>query len=151
MDDYTKLKTALNLARKLHKNDKDKANDDYIFHPVLVALECESIDEKVVALLHDVIEDHGDEISYDDLLNMGFNVEIIDALKLVTHVRDKSIKDIKIEYREYIKKLKESNNKIAINVKLADLKNNSDISRLDGKKPFKYEEYLWAIDYLSKK
>ena len=151
MDDYTKLKTALNLARKLHKNDKDKANDDYIFHPVLVALECESIDEKVVALLHDVIEDHGDEISYDDLLNMGFNVEIIEALKLVTHVRDKSIKDIKIEYREYIKKLKESNNKIAINVKLADLKNNSDISRLDGKKPFKYEEYLWAIDYLSKK
>ena len=151
MDDYTKLKTALNLARKLHKNDKDKANDDYIFHPVLVALECESIDEKVVALLHDVIEDHGDEISYDDLLNMGFNVEIIEALKLVTHVRDKSIKDIKIEYREYIKKLKESNNKIAINVILADLKNNSDISRLDGKKPFNYEEYLWAIDYLSKK
>ena len=93
-----------------------------------------------VALLHDVVEDT--DYTFDDLRNEGFPKEIIDAIKLLTH-------DPSVPYLDYINKIKE--NVISTKVKLADLKHNSDLSRLNlsvDKIPPKLELYLQAIKIL---
>lgn len=148
-NEYLLLKEALEISRECHEWQKDKAGDDYIFHPVLVALQCSTLNEKIVALLHDCIEDHPDKVDFVTLSNI-FPFEVIEALKLLTHIKDDSIQDEHQEYREYIKRIKNSNNTIAINVKMADLTNNSDLSRLNGVKSNKYDDYIWAIEYLKK-
>lgn len=73
-----------------------------------------------VALLHDVVEDS--ETSLNDLIEEGFPKEVTDAIALMTH-------DERIPYMEYVVEIK--NNPIARVVKLADLRHNSDLSRLD--------------------
>ena len=138
-DDYKSLKKALDLARRKHDGQKDKAGDDYIFHPITVALQCKSVEAKTVALLHDVLEDS--DTSTKELEELGFDWQIIEALSLLNH--DKSQ-----PYEEYIKKIKESGNRLAVEVKLADLTTNMDTGRLGGNKPPKYELYKWAYDYL---
>ena len=127
----------------------DKAGVDYIYHPLAVAEKCSNPKEKVVALLHDVLEDT--YVSEDELKDNGFSNEIIEAVKLVTHEKDTGIKDEEEEYKTYIRKLKETGNQIAINVKIADLTHNSDISRTGNKPTRKTEWYKWAIDYLQNK
>ncbi len=94
-DDYKSLKKALDLARRKHDGQKDKAGDDYIFHPITVALQCKSVEAKTVALLHDVLEDS--DTSTKELEELGFDWQIIEALSLLNH--DKSQ-----PYEEYIKK-----------------------------------------------
>mgnify|MGYP003328674011 CR=1 FL=1 len=137
---YKQLTLALDIAKKAHEKQKDKAGVDYIYHPITVALLCEKPEEKIVALLHDVVEDT--DISFDFLEAKGFSKEVIDALKLVTHIKNEKVLDIHEEYRNYIKKLKASKNEIAINVKIADLTNNSDLTRTNGIKSLKYEDYI---------
>lgn len=138
-DEYKSLKMALDLARRKHEGQKDKAGDDYIFHPVTVALQCKTTEAKTAALLHDVLEDT--DTSIEELESLGFGWQIIEALSLLNHDENKT-------YEEYIKHIKESDNRIAIEVKLADLTNNMDTERLGGRKPPKYELYKWAYDYL---
>ncbi len=96
----------------------------------------------ISALLHDVIEDHGDKYSLSFLEKEGFPCEVIDALKLLTHEKN-------TPYMDYIKAI--SNNLVATKIKLADLKHNTDLSRVNEKKPEKYDTYLEAIDYLNSK
>lgn len=148
MNDYEMLNTALTIAKEAHAGQVDKAVADYIFHPVMVSLVCETVQEKVVALLHDTIEDCPDKVNYDLLREKGFPNEILEALELVTHIKNADFEDYRSEYKWYIQSLRQSHNKTAINVKIADLTHNSDISRLNGKKSPKYDLYLWAIDYL---
>ena len=124
----------------------DKAGVDYIYHPLAVAKMCDDPKEKVVALLHDVLEDT--YVTEEELRNNGFEEEIIDAIRLVTHKRDASIADDEEEYKTYIRKLKETGNQIAINVKIADLTHNSDISRTSNKPTRKTEWYKWALNHL---
>ena len=82
-DDYKLTKKALDLARAKHSGQADKSRDDYIFHPVMVALECETVDAKIVALLHDVLEDT--DTTVEELSTLGFSQKTIDALLLLTH------------------------------------------------------------------
>lgn len=102
---------------------------------------CEGEEEKIVAYLHDVIEDTAYTI--EDIKQYGFNQNVIEALLLLTH-------DKKQDYDSYIKALK--HNDIARNVKLSDLKHNSDLSRLktindtDLQRVNKYKKY---INYLT--
>ena len=123
-----------------HKNDTDKSGYPYFMHPMTLAVQFDDEASVCVAFLHDVIEDHGDIYSFAYLEKEGFYKEIIDALKLLTHVD-------RVDYIEYVKKIKE--NPIARRVKLADLKHNSDLSRKGGEKPPKYELYQEAIKILS--
>ena len=117
---YTPLtKKAIKLAYKAHKDQYDKAGLPYINHPLHLA---ESMDDEyttIVALLHDVVEDT--DITLDDLAK-EFPKEVIDALKLLTHQKS-------IPYMDYVAKIK--TNDIARAVKIADLKHNSDLTRLD--------------------
>ena len=111
-----------------------------MFHPYHLAELMDTEDSVCVALLHDTVEDTS--ITFEDLINEGFNDNVIEALKLLTHTDD-------TPYMEYIKKIK--TNPLAVKVKLADLYHNSDLTRLDlsiHKIPPKIEIYKEAIKYL---
>lgn len=139
---YTiKTKTALKLCFEAHKHQCDKSGLPYVFHPFHLAEQMEDETTTIVALLHDVIEDTNYTLS--DLSNMNFGNDIIDAISVLTH-------DSNIPYMEYIAKIKL--NPIAKKVKLADLKHNSDLSRLDVVTPKDKErvnKYLEAIELLN--
>ena len=138
---YTDLvKKASIISFEAHKEQKDKAGYPYFMHPMSLAMQFDDEESVCVALLHDVIEDHGDKYTFELLRNEGFNDVILEALKLLTH-------EDGVDYISYVKKIKE--NPIARRVKLADLKHNSDVSRKGGEKPPKYELYQEAIRILS--
>ena len=116
----TMTKKAMKLAYEAHQGQTDKNGMPYIFHPIHLAEQMEDENTTVCALLHDVVEDSSYTLA--DLQGMGFSPDIIDALALLTH--DKSV-----PYMDYVRKIKM--NRIASAVKLADLRHNSDLSRLD--------------------
>ena len=117
---YTeKIKKALEIAFDAHKDQVDKAGLPYIYHPFYLATQMETEDSIIVALLHDVVEDS--PYTFEDLENHGFSTTIIATLRLLTHEDSE-------DYITYIHRVKE--NELARIVKLADLKHNSDESRL---------------------
>ena len=138
---YTALtKKALKICFDAHKDQVDKTGMPYVFHPFHLAEQMDTEDAVCVALLHDTVEDT--DISFEDLINEGFNENIINALKLLTHNDD-------TPYLEYVARIKE--NPLTRKVKLADLRHNSDLTRIDlnvDKIPPKYNLYLEAIKYL---
>lgn len=118
---YTDLtKRALKLCFAAHKDQTDKSGIPYVFHPFHLAEQMPDEATTVVALLHDVVEDT--PYTLEDLAEMGFPQPVLEALKLLTH-------DPSVPYLDYVVKLK--NNPIARQVKLADLRHNSDLTRLD--------------------
>ena len=139
---YTNLtKQALKLCFEAHKEQVDKSGIPYVFHPFHLAEQMTDEATTVVALLHDVVEDT--ELTFDDLEKQDFGEEIISALKLLTHNDD-------TPYMDYVAKIK--TDKIATTVKLADLKHNSDLSRLDvvdEKALNRKEKYEKAMKFLT--
>ena len=111
------IEKALKIASKAHKMQKDKNGKPYINHPIAVSNMVSSKDAKIVALLHDVIEDTPMKLS--DLEN-DFPTHIVSAVDAMSR-RDGET------YWDYIKRV--SQNPIAIEVKLADLKHNLDPTR----------------------
>lgn len=112
------LEKAIRIAVNAHYEQKDKGGKPYIFHPLRVMDNCASLETKIVAILHDVVEDTDVEM---ESLALEFPSKIIEALKLLTHRAD-------VAYMDYIEKIKE--NPISREVKIADLKDNSNTSRL---------------------
>ena len=118
---YTEAtKKALKLCFEAHKEQIDKTGMPYVFHPFHLAEQMSDEETTVCALLHDVIEDT--DYTLVDLENMGFSKTVLEALALLTHSED-------VPYMDYVKLISE--NKIARAVKIADLKHNSDLTRLD--------------------
>lgn len=118
---YTEhTKKALKLCFKAHRDQVDKSGLPYVFHPFHLAEQMDTEETVCVALLHDVVEDT--DYTIGDLIAMGFPKPVTDALALMTH-------DENVPYLDYVSKLKD--NPIARQVKLADLKHNSDLTRLD--------------------
>ena len=118
---YTEnAKKALKLCFEAHKEQTDKSGLPYVFHPFYLAEQMEDEDTTVTALLHDVVEDT--DYTLEDLAAMGFSRNVTEALALLTH-------DETVPYMEYVKALR--NNPIARRVKLADLRHNSDLHRLN--------------------
>lgn len=132
---------ALAIAEDAHKGQVDKAGVDYIQHPLFVASLVEGELAKTVALLHDVVEDS--DWTLEDLRKEGLPEEVVQAVGILTKKRNEN-------YEEYILRVKQ--NPLARQVKLADLKHNSDLSRLanvtdrDRKRVAKYQK---AISFLS--
>ena len=110
---------ALELAVEKHKNQTDKAGNPYILHPLHVMENVNSKEGKIVAILHDIIEDT--DITEDYLFKIGLSKRIVDAVVALTRSED-------IDYQEYIKNL--SSNPLAKELKLADLEHNMDLKRL---------------------
>ena len=117
---YTEqTKKALKLCFEAHKEQVDKSGMPYVFHPFHLAEQMKDEVTCTVALLHDVVEDT--DYTLEDLRAMGFEAAVIDALTLLTH-------DPKEPYMDYVARIKD--NPVAKAVKLADLKHNSDRTRL---------------------
>lgn len=138
---YTDLtKKALKISFNAHKNQVDKSGMPYVFHPFHLAEQMDDEYSVCVALLHDVVEDT--DITIEDLRAEGFPKEVINAIELMTH-------NDSVSYLDYVKAIK--NNPIARKVKSADLKHNSDLSRLDkidDKALERVEKYKKAIEIL---
>ncbi len=139
---YTPMtKKALKLCFEAHKEQVDKSGMPYVFHPFHLAEQMNTEETTIVALLHDLVEDTTYTIK--DLINMGFEKKVTDAIALMTHTDD-------VEYMDYVRIIK--GNPIAKIVKLADLKHNSDLTRLDivDEKAFqRKEKYQKAIELLN--
>ena len=115
---YTPLTVkAMKLAYRLHHGQTDKAGVPYIFHPYHLAEQMTSEYAVCAALLHDTVEDT--DITIGELSQM-FPREVVDAVRLLTH-------ESGMPYLDYIRRIK--SDPIAREVKLADLKHNSDQSR----------------------
>ena len=138
---YTeKTKRALGLCFEAHKEQTDKSGMPYVFHPFHLAEQMETEETTVVALLHDVVEDT--DYTLAELAEMGFGEPVIAALALLTH-------DDATDYMDYVRAIKD--NPIAKAVKLADLRHNSDLTRLDvvdEKALARREKYLNAMELL---
>lgn len=134
------LKKAYEIASMAHKNQKDKGGAEYINHPVAVSAMVESLEEKIVALLHDVVEDT--RVTLEELKSFGFNDNVIAAIDAISKKAGESTDD-------YMNRVK--NNKLACSVKKADLLHNMDISRLKvvNKKDLeRLDKYQYIYNYL---
>lgn len=136
------LALAETIAVNAHKSQLDKGGHPYINHPRFVSAHCTSPESRIVGMLHDVVEDT--DVTLDALREYGFNEDILMAIDLVTKKKGP-------DYDEDIYYEKIKTNSIAREVKLADLKHNSDISRIPHptKKDIqKIEYYKSRIEYL---
>ena len=113
------LERAIKLAKKYHEGQFDKGGSPYIEHPLRVMEGVESIDEKILAVLHDVLEDC--DASRDELINEGIPECLVEKLEILCKGKNEN-------YFDYIDRIKVD--KSTINVKLSDLKDNMNLKRL---------------------
>ena len=136
------LEDAILLAVKAHRGRKDKAGAVYILHPLTVMLHMKTKDERIVAVLHDVVEDT--KYTLEDLRKAGYSQKVLRSLDYLTK-RDGE------EYEEFIKRVK--HNPLARKVKMADLKDNLDLKRIRKPKQrdfMRIEKYRRALSELMK-
>lgn len=114
------LERAIQIATEAHKGQFDKAGREYIGHPIRVMEMGKTEDEKIVGVLHDVIEDT--DWTFERLEAEGFSQEVINALRCVTQTSENE------NYDEFIDRVKK--NPLAASVKINDLTDNMDIRRL---------------------
>jgi len=113
------LEKAIELATTHHRGQVDKGGNAYILHPLAVMMRVKTTEEKIVAVLHDIIEDT--PVTLDELRQHLFPEHIILAIDTLTKRKKES-------YDKYIWRIK--NNPIALVVKLADLEENLDLTRI---------------------
>ncbi len=113
------LDRAIRIASKAHEGQKDKAGQPYILHPLRVMFNVKNETEMICAILHDVIEDT--DISIEHLREEGFSEAVLDAIDALTK-RDNE------NYDDFIDRV--IKNKIACQVKLADMMDNMDLTRI---------------------
>jgi GTP diphosphokinase / guanosine-3',5'-bis(diphosphate) 3'-diphosphatase len=113
------LERAVEIAAKAHAGQVDKAGAPYLLHPLRLMLKMRGPDARIAAVLHDVVEDTG--LTFERLEAEGFSQEVLYAVRLLTH-------DPAEDYFAYLERLK--SNRIAHEVKLADLEDNLDLSRI---------------------
>lgn len=137
------LDRAIIMATKAHKGQLDKADKPYILHPLYLMTKVLSIRCKIIAVLHDVLEDT--DLCEEDLMDAGFPDEIISSIKLLTRGKE--------SYKDYIQTL--SSDWAARRVKMADLNHNLDLSRLtyplgnsDLKRIAKYQEARQDLEWI---
>ena len=114
------LERAIQIAVEAHAGAKDRGGKAYILHPIGVMMRCETDEEKIVAILHDVVEDT--DWTFDALREEGFSKTIIEALETVTKHSDDE------DYDEFVQR--SLKNEIGRKVKIADLRDNLDVTRV---------------------
>lgn len=129
------LARAIEIAASAHKNQADKGGSPYILHPIRVMMSLDTEDEKIVGVLHDVVED-SDVWNFKRLREEGFEENILSALKSVTKLSEDE------DYQQFIKRA--AQNEIGRNVKIADIKDNLDITRIG---PLKEKDLLRINKY----
>jgi len=137
------LALAIYLASKGHLNQMDKGGNPYILHPLRLMNQFTDVELKIIAILHDYIEDT--DATLDDLIEYGFTTRVVLALDALTHRKGES-------YYDYV--LRIAANADATAIKKADLKDNSDITRLKNPKltevdVLRMEKYANTYQFLS--
>lgn len=127
-DEHQLLSLAIKLAEDAHKEALDKGGSPYIGHPLRVMSRMNATDEKIVAVLHDAIEDS--PLTLEDLSALGFSSSILEALDAITK-RDGE------NYEVYLSRVMV--NPIALKVKIADMTDNMDVSRIPNPTPKDYK------------
>lgn len=136
------LEKAIMIAAEAHAGQIDKGGQTYILHPLAVMSRVSSTDAKIVAVLHDVIEDT--PITVEDLKKEGFPIHIREAILAVTRTEDES-------YETFIERI--AQNELAVEVKLADLEENMKLDRIlkvTQKDKDRIVKYKQAYDHLKK-
>jgi len=118
-DNMPTLDRAIKIAAAAHIGQKDKSGQPYILHPLRVMFTVQTEEEKIVAVLHDTVEDT--EVTFEELKTNGFSDVIIEALRSVT----KNPGETRMDAARRAKA-----NPIGRQVKLADLKDNMNIDRI---------------------
>ena len=134
------LEHAIALAAKAHAGQVDKAGAPYILHPLRMMLRLTTLEERMVAVLHDVVEDCG--ISFEQLRAEGFSDEVVAGVDALTRREDET-------YEAFIERAGQS--PLGRRVKLADLEDNSDLSRIaspTARDLERLEKYGRAMAYL---
>lgn len=106
---------ALRIATAAHAGQLDRDGYPVILHPLTVGLMGHTDEEKMAGFLHDVVEDSS--VTFEDMLDEGIPVGVVNALRLLTHRKD-------TDYYDYIQSIIDSGNPIALQVKYNDLKHN---------------------------
>ena len=114
------LERAIQIAVQAHAGAKDRGGKAYILHPINVMMRVETEEEKIVAVLHDVVEDT--DWTFDELRKEGFSETIIEALTSVTKYSEDE------DYEQFVQRSLENN--IGRRVKIADLRENLDVTRI---------------------
>lgn len=114
------LEDAIVLAAQAHRGQLEKAGRPYILHPLRVMLGVATETERIAAVLHDVVEDT--QVTLADIAAAGFASEVVVAVDALTHRADES-------YEDYVERA--AANPIAHSVKVADLRDNMDLSRFE--------------------
>lgn len=114
------LNKAIEIAAIAHKGQIDKAGAPYILHPLRVMLTRDNELEQICAVLHDVVEDS--QITFEDLRKEGFSEIVIEILDCLTKREGES-------YDVFIGRI--LNNQVACRVKLADIDDNMNLSRIE--------------------
>lgn len=136
------LERAIEIATEAHSGQLDKAGCEYIGHPLRVMAAGRTMEEKIVGVLHDVVEDS--DWTFEMLAAEGFSAEIIEALRCVTKLSESE------PYDKFIARVK--SNPLAVAVKLNDLTDNMDIRRLpylSDKDVKRLKKYLKAYKQLT--
>jgi (p)ppGpp synthase/HD superfamily hydrolase len=137
------LERAIAIAAQAHAGQVDKAGAPYVLHPLRMMLRLSSNDERIVAVLHDVCEDCPGW-TLDRLRAEGFPDHVVEALGSVTKREGE-------DYDAFVRRA--AQNPIGRRVKLADLHDNSDLSRIAAPTPRDFErieKYRRAIDFIGR-
>jgi (p)ppGpp synthase/HD superfamily hydrolase len=136
------LERAIEIAARAHSGQVDKAGEPYVLHPLRMMLAVTMPEARMAAVLHDVVEDTA--VTLEELRGEGFPEAVLEAVEALTK-RDSE------DYEAFIRRV--APNPIAREVKLADLRDNSDLSRIaepterDRERIRKYQR---AIAYLER-
>lgn len=131
------LNTAITIAKAAHSDQVDKGGHPYIMHPIRVMLAMDTEDARIVAVLHDVLEDRQDCAWMVE--DAGFSRSVLDALDALTRRAGEP-------YGDFIVRI--ALNPLACKVKVADMRDNMDLSRIpnptetDRKRVAKYAKYI---------
>lgn len=122
------LERAIAIAAAAHAGQVDKAGQPYILHPIRVMLRVTHPEERIAAVLHDVVEDT--DVTLEQLRDEGFAEGVLQAVEALT----KRPGETRLEAAA-----RAAHNPIALRVKLADNAENMDLSRLSNPTPKDHE------------
>ena len=138
------LDEALILVTSQFRGVRDKSGAPYVLHCLRAMMNVDSLEAKMVAVMHDLVEDT--EVTIADLRERGFSASVVEAVELVTHRATDS-------YEDYVVRIK--SNPIAREVKLADLRDNMDLPRVlfregnEARDTARIQKYLLSFQFLT--
>lgn len=136
------LERAIEIAAKAHAGQMDKAGQPYVLHPLRMMLAVKTPEARIAAVLHDVVEDTA--VTLKELEGEGFPAEVLEAVEALTKREGE-------DYEAFIRRV--APNPIAREVKLADLRDNSDLKRIaepTERDRDRIRKYQRAIAYLER-